>query len=76
MPRLDNDIGADSRADISGVMLRMPAVVGRTGLSRSTIYRLLAIKKFPVPVRLATRAIAWRKSDLDQWSRSLPPAGN
>jgi prophage regulatory protein len=75
MPRRDAT-NADQSADMHVTLLRMPAVVGRTGLSRSTIYRLLAIKQFPVPVRLATRAVGWRQSDLDQWSRSLPSAGN
>lgn len=76
MPRVDHDTGTNLSVDLSGTLLRMPAVVGRTGLSRSTIYRLLAIKQFPVPVRLATRAVGWRQSDLDRWSRSLPPAGD
>ena len=50
--------------------LRMPSVIRRTGLARSTIYRLIAERKFPVPVRLADRAVAWRRVDLEQWSAS------
>ncbi|UUX96629.1 AlpA family transcriptional regulator [Aquabacterium sp. J223] len=50
--------------------LRMPSVVRRTGLGRSTIYRLVAERKFPSPVKLAARAVAWRRSDLDRWSES------
>lgn len=52
--------------------LRMQAVTRMTGLGRSTIYRLVAQDKFPSPVRLANRAIAWRRTDLERWSEARP----
>lgn len=55
-------------------LLRLPAVLRQTGLGRSTIYRLIACKKFPLPVRLTGRAVGWRKANLDQWNASLPTA--
>lgn len=54
------------------VFLRMPTVMCMTGLGRSTIYRLIADRKFPSPVRLGPRAVAWRRTDLDQWSEARP----
>jgi prophage regulatory protein len=54
------------------VFLRMPTVMRMTGLGRSTIYRLIANRKFPSPVRLGPRAVAWRRTDLDQWSEARP----
>ena len=54
------------------VFLRMPTVMRMTGLGRSTIYRLIADQKFPCPVRLGPRAVAWRRSDLDRWSDARP----
>lgn len=54
------------------VFLRMPTVMRITGLGRSTIYRLIADRKFPSPVRLGPRAVAWRRTDLDQWSDARP----
>lgn len=54
------------------VFVRMAAVVRMTGLGRSTIYRMMAEDRFPSPVRLAKRAIAWRRSDLEQWSAGRP----
>jgi prophage regulatory protein len=54
------------------VFVRMAAVVRMTGLGRSTIYRLMAEDKFPSPVRLAKRAVAWRWVDLQQWSAGRP----
>lgn len=53
----------------------MPLVVRMTGLGRSTIYRLIAENKFPGPVRVGDRAVAWRQVDLDKWSEGrLPPS--
>jgi prophage regulatory protein len=52
--------------------LRMPSVTRRTGLARSTIYRLIAEQSFPSPVKLAGRAVGWRRVDLDRWSESRP----
>jgi prophage regulatory protein len=54
------------------MFIRMAAVVRMTGLGRSTIYRLMAEDKFPSPVRLAKRAVAWRRLDLDLWSAGRP----
>jgi prophage regulatory protein len=57
----------------SASFVRMSAVVRITGLGRSTIYRLMAEQKFPCPVRLAKRAVAWRRADLEVWSAARPP---
>lgn len=54
------------------VFVRMPGVVLTTGLGRSTIYRLIAEDKFPSPVQLSTRAVAWRRVDLEHWSAGRP----
>ncbi|QLQ01164.1 MAG: AlpA family phage regulatory protein [Burkholderiaceae bacterium] len=50
----------------------MRAVMKITGLGRSTIYRLMASHEFPNPVRLAPRAVAWRRVDIDSWSQTRP----
>lgn len=57
---------------VTPLFLRMPTVMRMTGLGRSTIYRLIADRKFPSPVRLGPRAVAWRRADLDQWSEARP----
>lgn len=54
------------------LLVRLPTVMRMTGLGRSTIYRMVAAHKFPSPVRLGARAVAWRQSDLDQWTESRP----
>ena len=60
--------------DIAVMFLRLQAVIRVTGLSRSTLYRLIADKRFPRPVRLGPRAVAWRRSDIDAWGKTRPVA--
>ena len=37
------------------------------GLSRSTIYRMIAAREFPPPIHLGPRAVAWVEADVTQW---------
>ena len=60
--------------DESSLLLRLPAVMKLTGLGRSTIYRMVAEHRFPCPVRITNRAVAWRRTDLDNWSEARPVA--
>lgn len=48
-------------------LLRRPEVEARVGLSRSTLYQWMADGKFPKPVALGARLVAWRESEIDQW---------
>lgn len=50
--------------------LRLPAVVQRTGYSKSRIYALASAGKFPKPVAIGERASAWLKSEIDAWVAS------
>ncbi|WP_457326472.1 helix-turn-helix transcriptional regulator [Roseateles sp. P5_E11] len=52
--------------------LRLPRVRERTGLGRSTIYRLMALKLFPSAVQLGPRAVGWYKADIDAWLAARP----
>ncbi|MEH0164781.1 AlpA family transcriptional regulator [Paucibacter sp. JuS9] len=56
--------------------VRIAAVRQMTGLGRSTIYRLVAACQFPPPVQLSSRAVGWRLSDLEQWSRARKPTSH
>jgi prophage regulatory protein len=49
------------------IILRLPAVKARTGLSRSTIYLRIASGMFPPPVSLGARAVGWIESEIEQW---------
>lgn len=48
-------------------LLRRPAVERRTGLSRSTLYALVARGEFPPSIRITARAVAWTRSSVDRW---------
>lgn len=52
---------------MSNVILRLPAVKARTGLSRSTIYLRVSDGSFPRPVSLGARAVGWIESDVEGW---------
>lgn len=49
---------------------RLPEVVRRTGLSRSTIYEMVSREEFPRQVKLGRRAVGWLANDVDEWIRS------
>lgn len=50
---------------------RLPSVIARTGLSRSSIYAAIAAGAFPQPVKLAARAIGFISAEIDEWIAGL-----
>ncbi len=52
-------------------MYRLPKVKLITGLSRSTIYRLVGEGKFPSPFKITNHASAWRATEIAEWVSSL-----
>lgn len=49
-------------------LLRLPDVLARTGLSRSTIYSLIPKGEFPPSVPLlGSRTVAWTSTSIDEW---------
>jgi prophage regulatory protein len=50
---------------MSQVILRLPKVMARVGLSRSSIYVRVRQGTFPKPVPLGARAVGWPDSDID-----------
>lgn len=48
-------------------IIRLPVVLERTGLSRSTIYLMISRDEFPDSVSLGERAVGWIESEIDQW---------
>lgn len=51
-------------------ILRIQAVLERTGLSRSTLYRKTQDGTFPRQVRLSIRCAGWRESAVREWMRN------
>jgi prophage regulatory protein len=48
-------------------ILRLPDVLQRCGLSRSSLYALMAENQFPKSVKISMRSVGWVESDLDDW---------
>lgn len=51
-------------------ILRLNAVLDRTGLSRSTLYRKMQAGTFSQNVRISTRCAGWRESAVEAWMRN------
>jgi prophage regulatory protein len=52
---------------MTNMILRLPAVKTRTGLSRSTIYLRVAEGRFPKPISLGARAVGWVDAEVEAW---------
>ena len=48
-------------------VLRLPVVLDRTGLSRSTVYLRVTEGRFPRPVSLGARAVGWLETEVEEW---------
>jgi prophage regulatory protein len=48
-------------------ILRLCAVLDRTALSRSTLYRKVADGSFPRQVKISRRCCGWRESAVEEW---------
>ena len=51
------------------IILRMPAVVAMTGISRSRIYEYMKRETdpFPRPLKLGPSSVGWRKAEVEAW---------
>ena len=48
-------------------LIRIKEVIYLTGLTRSSIYRLMAIGSFPKQIKLGERCIAWSLEQIEGW---------
>lgn len=48
-------------------IIRLPEVIKRTGLSRSSIYLRISQNLMPKPVSLGGRAVGWLESSIESW---------
>lgn len=57
------------------MLLRLPAVLRETALSRSSLYLAVKEGSFPAPIRIGARSVAWRCEDIETWKLTRPQAG-
>ena len=55
---------------MSTTICRLPDVKAKTGLSRSTIYAMMAESRFPKPIKLSERAVGWAEAEITAWVES------
>ncbi|HEY0924186.1 AlpA family transcriptional regulator [Rheinheimera pacifica] len=48
-------------------LMKLKAVMECTGLARSTVYKFIAEERFPKPVKLGARMVAWVEGEIQQW---------
>ena len=48
-------------------VLRLPAVMKCTGLSKPSIYRLIDANEFPTAIRFGCIAVGWPSDRIDEW---------
>ncbi|THJ89602.1 dipicolinate synthase, partial [Escherichia coli] len=47
-------------------LIRLPEVMNRTGYCKAWIYRLISEGRFPAPVKIGVRAVAFVESEVDE----------
>lgn len=52
-------------------LIRLPEVLKRTGFGKAWIYRLISEGRFPAPVKIGVRAVAFIESEVDEWIQSV-----
>lgn len=48
-------------------LYRLPDVIRITGRGRSSIYSDVKAGRFPSPIKIGPRAVAWARSEIDSW---------
>ena len=51
-------------------LIRLPEVMNKTGLSRSSVYLKIGNGDFPQSVSIGDRSVAWVESEVDDWITS------
>jgi prophage regulatory protein len=59
---------------MSDRLVRLAEILARTGLSRSSLYRLESLGLFPRRLKLGQRSVAWRETQLQAWIESRTEA--
>lgn len=56
---------------MSDIILKMPEVIKRSGLSRAEIYRKMEAGDFPKSVKMGVKSVGWYDSEISSWQKSL-----
>ena len=53
-------------------ILRLPEVIEKTGISRSSIYEQMQLGLFPKQLRLGKRMVGWSEAEINEHLAELP----
>lgn len=48
-------------------LIRLREVLNKTGLSKATLYRLIAAGEFPASIQISSRTVGWEESLVDEF---------
>lgn len=57
-------------------LLRLNDVMARTGLARSSLYKLISTGEFPSQIKISAKSVAWSSKAIDQWIYSRIESNN
>ncbi|MBU6392936.1 MAG: AlpA family transcriptional regulator [Sphingomonadales bacterium] len=52
-------------------LIRLPEVISKVGIKRSTIYQRMAEGRFPKGRAIGPKSTVWVESEIDDWIRSV-----
>jgi prophage regulatory protein len=73
--RIRTTEGNDMQSNREERFIRLPEVVRRVGISRSSVWLWVRQGRFPRPVRVGPRVTCWRESEVDRWIAERVEAG-
>jgi prophage regulatory protein len=62
---------SDQNTTVTERFIRLPELEQLVGFKRSTIYRMVAAKRLPAPIRLGPNTVAWRLSSVQRWMADI-----
>ncbi|WP_103001186.1 AlpA family phage regulatory protein [Sphingobium sp. SA916] len=51
----------------TSAFLRLPEVMRRTGLKRSTLYNKISAGSFPAQIHISSNCAGWREEEINEW---------
>jgi predicted DNA-binding transcriptional regulator AlpA len=65
----DEDTARFNAADYHALLLDVKQAAAMLGVSRATFFKLHSQGRVPLPIRLTSRVVRWRKQELEAWVR-------
>lgn len=72
---IENKSFKDNSQNVSAIndkLWRLSKVCEYVCLSKSSIYQMIKQSRFPSPVRIGARAVAWHSADVMKWIKDCP----